>query len=144
MFFFDLELNRWKTDAIVGISRPFSSTGDGNKNLRTVELKNGKTVTIHEANLRDIEQAISHMIPARPGILAITHEDEEGIETKPVIAWGITLDGSILPITRDGINDGMTGTLPIIDPDADKNASGFYQSVDAYHAAQANAESQIP
>ncbi|MFZ2995616.1 hypothetical protein [Sphingobium sp.] len=141
MFFFDLQFNRWNVSEIVCISVPISLDGSDNKNGRNVELKNGKKVVIDERNFDNIDNFVLHTLPAKPDLLAIAYEDDEGIELKPVLAWALTAGGKCLPVTRDGVNDGGNGVMPIIDSTLKQDVVGFYKSLAHYHDSYETPES---
>lgn len=91
------------------------------EDVHGVVLADGRDCDIADWQMARLEQMPATMIPAEPGTYVLGLPSDLGDEEPdpwhtPVIAWGITGDGTVEAYTADGRNDGLTDPRPILFP----------------------------
>lgn len=95
----------------------------GQKNIPRVLIEYGEGETASTSEhvwVGAMRETLAHMVPAQPGTWVLFPNFDCGkfhVIKTPVIAWGASLDGSIYPVTYDGVNDGGEKSLPVLHPD---------------------------
>tara|TARA_B100000678_G_scaffold127078_1_gene106408 strand:+ start:323 stop:754 length:432 start_codon:yes stop_codon:yes gene_type:complete len=118
MLFFGTGLEYWNTDDVVRVSPARKGQWSGKeRTVYDIDFRDGRSITVLDNTARQLFNAPIQSIPAQPGWKVITGYDENEAFIESVIAWAITFNGEIAPITIDGVNGGLDGALPVIRPD---------------------------
>jgi len=101
--------------------RPSKAARDrGERDCRKVHVTGtDRPFDVPEYSITEMKDAPAQVWPAQPGIEMISYsasfvKDGAPPWRTPVIAWGMMRDGSISPITPDGVNDGLSSDEPVI------------------------------
>lgn len=91
---------------------------DASADGREVTLINGDTCVVTSTVAEQISQ-VGSVFPALAGtfVLFANGPDKARLVKAPVIGWALGADGGVVPITPDGVNEGMDITLPVLTPD---------------------------
>ncbi|MDP8995028.1 MAG: hypothetical protein M3N07_08645 [Pseudomonadota bacterium] len=95
------------------------------------------TPTAWEMALRDTP---IQMTPAEPGTYLLHPDMVDGefvVFRSKVVAWSMSADRIVYPVTAQGVNDGVQDTCPILHPDGavDVYDDRTYETYDAWAAA---------
>jgi hypothetical protein len=136
----------------------FVSTEDGeiplNRVTRAIQRRDGVTLFYGDGEATKAEAAAwevalrdtpLHTFPAEPDTYLLHAYVEEGrfyVSRSRVLAWSISADRILYPVTTEGVNGGLRDTPPVLLPDGQVEVYGD-RTFDTYDVWAADAELRL-
>jgi len=120
-FIEDRKGTHWAVSEIISISGLPKTTNDNDpvaENYHRATVRNGDTIYIHYQDVEKLQRAPATAFAATPGtfIVRINDTAPEQYWKEEVAGWMIGDDGTVYPVTPDGVNDGTDENLTILMP----------------------------
>jgi hypothetical protein len=88
--------------------------------IEVARLTDGTTEQLENGEIQRVTEASARPFPAAPDTFVLQQVvDDEGtlsLERVPVLGWIVSPRRGVVPITIEGVNNGMIGTVPVVMP----------------------------
>ncbi len=95
-------------------------TDEAGATIETAKLRDGSTERLVKGEIQRLNEAGAHPFAAAPDTYVLQQvlddNDRLTLERVPVLGWIVSPTRGVVPITIEGINNGMEETVPVVMP----------------------------
>lgn len=95
-------------------------TDETGRNIELAKLRDGRTEPLANGEIQRATEASARPFAAAPETFVLQQvlddNDRLTLERVPVLGWVVSPIRGVVPITIEGINNGMEGTVPVVMP----------------------------